>query len=278
MNPIPMPTLIEPQVIAKPQKQPAGMVLIPAGSFQMGSLSGGEFEQPVHEVRLDAFWMDETPVTNEQFAAFVEATGFITDAERAGKAWGYENGKFTDVPSLSWRTYAGETRRNHPVVLVSWNDAVAFAQWAGKRLPTEAEWEKAARGGLAGDVYPWGQSQPDGTQSNFAQKPGTVAPTTAVKSFAPNSFGLYDMVGNVWQWCADWYANDYYQNSPRENPAGPVYGDCRVRRGGSWNVIQAFRLRVANRGAFQPEKCAPNVGFRCALSLAADSNPRAAHV
>lgn len=242
------------------------MVLIPTGGFLMGSEQGGEFERPVHDVFLDAYWMDETLVSNSQFAAFVEETNYQTEAERAGSAWGYDNERFGQVAGLSWQSYAGEGRNDHPVVLVSWNDAVAFARWAGKRLPSEAEWEKAARGGLTGNLFPWGQRTPDGTQSNFAKKPAETPPTTPVGSFAPNAFGLYDMVGNVWQWCADWYANDYYSRSPGINPNGPEHGDCRARRGGSWNVIQPFRLRAANRGAFEPHRSAPNVGFRCVVS------------
>jgi formylglycine-generating enzyme required for sulfatase activity len=242
------------------------MVLIPAGTFLMGSENGGPFERPVHEVFLDDFWMDETPVTNEQFAEFVHDTGYETKAERTGGAWGYRAGEFSHVPNLSWRNYALPGREKHPLVLVSWNDAQAYARWADKRLPSEAEWEKAARGGLVGKLYPWGDEEPNGTQSNFAQTPSEIVPTTPVKQFAPNGYGLHDMVGNVWQWCADWYGEHYYAESPIKNPQGPKTGQHRVRRGGSWNVIQAFRLRAANRGAMEAQSFVPNVGFRCAKS------------
>jgi formylglycine-generating enzyme len=245
---------------------PHGMVLIPAGTFMMGSIGWGEFEIPVHEVYLDDFWMDETPVTNRDFARFVSETGYRTDAERAGAAWGYGSGAFSEVRRLSWHTYATPDREDHPVVLVSWNDSLAYCRWTEKRLPTEAEWEKAARGPLREKLYPWGDTYPDGTQANFAGKPSEVPPTTRVKQFPPNGFGLYDTVGNVWQWCADWYADDYYRVSPRENPPGPASGSNRVRRGGSWNVIQPFRLRCANRGAMPPSAVAPNIGFRCVRS------------
>jgi formylglycine-generating enzyme required for sulfatase activity len=245
---------------------PVGMVLIPAGSFLMGSEDGGEFERPVHEVYLDDFWMDETPVTNQQFAEFVQATGYETEAERAGGAWGYRDGHFSLIPNLSWKNYALPEREEHPVVLVSWNDAQAYVKWVGQRLPTEAEWEKAARGGLVGKLYPWGDEKPDGTQSNFAKSPSEIPPTTPVKQFSPNGYGLYDMVGNVWQWCADWYGENYYRESPLKNPKGPEGGLHCVRRGGSWNVIQPFRLRTANRGAMDPYSFVPNVGFRCAKS------------
>ena len=240
-----------------------GMVIIPAGTFLMGSEGWGEFEKPIHEVYLDDFWMDETPVTNRQFAEFVRKTGYQTEAERVGAAWGYRDGQYSLIPGLCWRSYALPDREEHPVVLVSWNDALAYANWAGKRLPTEAEWEKAARGGLVGTLYPWGDQSPDGTQSNFAKTPSEIPPTTPVKNFPPNGYGLYDMVGNVWQWCADWYGQNYYAESPNKNPQGPKAGLHRVRRGGSWNVIQAFRLRCANRGAMEPSAATPNIGFRC---------------
>ncbi len=246
-----------------PSTATTGMVLIPAGSFLMGSEGWGEFESPVHEVYLDNFWMDETPVTNAQFAQFASETGYETEAEPGQGAWGYHDGGYAFQLGLSWRSYALPERRDHPVVLVSWNDACAYAQWAGKRLPTEAEWEKAASGS-ARQLFPWGDQPPNGVQSNFARPPAQLPPTTRVKQFPANGYGLYDLVGNVWQWCADWYSSGYYADSPRTNPPGPPIGGTRVRRGGSWNVIQAFRLRCANRGAMPPSACTPNVGFRCA--------------
>jgi formylglycine-generating enzyme required for sulfatase activity len=242
------------------------MVLIPAGTFQMGSADGGEFESPVHDVYVDDFWMDEAPVTNRQFTRFVRETGHRTTAESEGGAWGYRDGEFGVIAGLSWRTYATPDRELHPAVLVSWHDSAAYCDWAKKRLPTEAEWEKAARGGLDGRLYPWGEDTPNGNQSNFARNPSEVPPTTAVTQFDPNTYGLFDMVGNVWQWCADWYAGTYYGMAPLGNPAGPAEGSTKVRRGGSWNVIQPFRLRCANRGAAPPDKCAPNMGFRCVCS------------
>lgn len=124
---------------------------------------------------------------------------------------------------------------------------------------------------MNGGTYPWGAHEPDGTQSVFAQPPSDLPPTFPVKSFPANGYGLYEMAGNVWQWCADWYADDYYATSSRQNPQGPATGICRVRRGASWNVIQSFRLRCANRGAMEPAKATPNLGFRCAGSHAASS-------
>lgn len=244
-----------------------GMVLIPGGPFIMGSVKGSDSERPVHEVVLDEFWMDSTPVTNSEFARFAELTGYRTSAEIRGKAWGLTDGRYTDLPGLCWRTYATPDRENHPVVFVSWEDASSYARWAGKRLPTEAEWEKAARGGLLNANYPWGDADPDGSQCNFAKAPLKTPPTTSVMEFPPNGYGLYDMVGNVWQWCIDYFAEDYYLLSPNVNPSGPQRGLHRVRRGGSWNVIQPFRLRCANRGAMDPFSAVPNLGFRCVAPI-----------
>lgn len=239
------------------------MTRIPAGKFPMGSDDGGGFERPVHEVWLDEFLIDTTLVTNAQFAQFVAASGYVSTAERRGKAWGLRDGKYHDIEGLCWRSYAGADRQQHPVVLVSWHDAMAYAAWLGKRLPTEAEWEKAARGRTQ-TMYPWG-SEADVANAPFGREALHVPATAAVGSYAPNEYGLYDMVGNVWQWCADWYAADYYQRSPTRNPRGAEVGELRVRRGAAWNIIQTFRLRCANRGAVSPETTVPNLGFRCAL-------------
>jgi formylglycine-generating enzyme required for sulfatase activity len=240
------------------------MRIVPGGSFQMGSVSGGESERPVHEVFLDTFEMDVAPVTNHQFNIFANETHYQTMAQRNGGAWGFDGMEFRAIAGLSWLDYATPDRMLHPVVLVSWDDARAYAKWARKRLPTEAEWEKAARGGSMDCVYPWGQAEPDGTQCNFARQPGKVPPTSEVGKFSPNSYGFYDMVGNVWQWCNDWYSELSYVNSSPKNPTGPKNGSLRVRRGGAWNVIQAFRLRCSNRGAIDPNMAVPNLGFRCA--------------
>lgn len=244
------------------------MRLISEGSFLMGSNHGGQFESPVHKVYIDAFLMDITPVTNAQFRRFVDDTGYRTQVEQVGYSWGYKSGEFCIIDGLSWRSFSTLERDEHPVVLVSWEDANTFASWSGKRLPTEAEWEYAARGSHSGKLYPWGDQEPDGSQCNFANKPNEIPPTREVTNFEPNSFGLFDMVGNVWQWCSDWYSDDFYSKSDSmKNPLGPVSGEFRVRRGGSWNVIQPFRLRCANRGAVKPDMAVPNMGFRCALSI-----------
>ena len=249
----------------KPQRcSSSEMVLIPAGEFSMGSMSGAEFERPVTTVDTGAFYLDQSPVTNAQFRRFVEASGHVTGAETAEEAWGFDGENYRMISGLNWRNYDCEGRVQHPVVLVNWFDASAFANWIGKRLPTEAEWEKAAQGGIAND-YPWGNVLPDGTQSIFAAQPAKLPPTRPVGCYAPNAYGVFDMVGHVWQWCSDWFNEETYTISPHKNPCGPSSGSYKVRRGGAWNVIQAFRLRSANRGAMDPAASAPNIGFRCAL-------------
>lgn len=235
-----------------------GMVYIPAGPSKIGSDNGSEAEAPQRIIELGAFWIDATPVTNAQFEEFVRETGFETEAERRGSARGWEGNSFREVRGLNWRSYASSQRALHPVVLVSWDDAKAFASWKGCRLPSEFEWEVAAAGGLEGRPYPWGITAPDGTQCNWNRAPADLPPTTPVNAFPPNQAGIFDMVGNVWQWCEN---EIVVKSADIEQPA-------RARRGGAWNVIQDFRLRCANRGALSPEMLAPNVGFRCATSSA----------
>jgi eukaryotic-like serine/threonine-protein kinase len=242
---------------AEPGSQTApsdkGMVLIQGGWLRMGSLEGYEFEQPVHEVLVDSFYMDEMEVTNEQFRRFVEETGYISDAENSGNK------------KNNWKTFASPDRNNHPVVLVSWNDANAYAKWAGKRLPTEAEWEYAARGGLVGMRYPWGDEPPP-RRANFDRgRRVQTPPTEPVKSYEPNGYGLYDMAGNVSEWCQDWYDPDYYRNSPERNPGGPSTGESRVIRGGSW-YTDFNQLRTAGRISEFPGGYEYDRGFRCAKS------------
>ena len=221
----------------------AEMVLIPAGEFLMGSPEGGgdDDEHPQHTVFVDAFYMDKYEVTNAQYKQFMDATG-----HRAPGYWGDEKYNQPD----------------RPVVGVSWHDAKAYCQWAGKRLPTEAEWEKAARGGLVGKKYPGGDTlfHNDANYSGTGGK-DTWSETAPVGSFAPNGYGLYDMAGNVWEWCADWFGSGYYANSPAQNPVGPDSGSFRVLRGGSWLSV-AYGLRAANRGDFDPSNSYYGSGFR----------------
>jgi sulfatase modifying factor 1 len=252
----------------------AEMVFVPSQSFDMGSDHGAPAEGPVHRVTLDAFWVDVQLVTNARYARFVDATGYRTHAEREGCAWGFLNGRFDMVSGLSWRHYASTSRAEHPVVLVTWNDAIAYCEWADVRLLTEAEWEYCARGGRRGQEFPWGSDVPDGSQSNFARPPSELPPTLPVGEKGCNTLGIADLVGNVWQWCSDWFDEGYYHSSLPINPAGPISGRLKVRRGGSWNVIQGFRLRCSNRGAMDPGKAAPNVGFRTAISATKLAKPQ----
>ena len=266
----------------------AEMVLIPAGDFQMGSDDSAEHnEKPVHTVYVDAFYMDKYEVTNAQFKTFVDANPQWQKDNIPDK---YHNGNYlkqwngNDYPS---------GHGNYPVVFVNWYSAMAYAQWAGKRLPTEAEWEKAARGGLDGKTYPWGNSAPDGTQCNFED--GTLANlnidgrivtddnvndghafTAPVGSYPANGYGLHNMAGNVHEWCLDEWDAAFYRRSPHRNPvAGGWVGDDfakvqtyngRVSRGGSWGDT-AWLLRVAYRGRSLATISDSTNGFRCARDV-----------
>ncbi len=260
---------------------PENMVLIKGGTFQMGANDGMPFEAPVHEVAVKPFWIDTREVTVAEFAKFVAATNYKTDAENFGWSgvFNLETGEWERVDGANWRFPDGgkpAANPNEPVVQVSWRDAAAYAKWANKRLPSEAEWEFAARGGLTGKKYAWGDElRPQGKpaanwwQGVFPDK-NTVEDgflrRAPVGSFAPNGFGLYDTSGNVWEWCADWYSDDFYKNSPRENPAGAASGAERVIRGGSWMCAENFctNYRVAARSHATPDSGLNNLGFRCA--------------
>lgn len=235
------------------EKDGSPLVLIPAGEFLMGSESGYPAERPVHRVSMDAFYLGVHPVTNEQYARFVAETNwrvpYLDDRRMQRENWHPET-----------RTYPPE-RGQHPVVLVSWRDAHAYCTWAGGRLPTEAEWEKAARGGLAGKLYPWGDVI-DPTLANYDNQGGT----TPVCSYPANGYELYDMVGNVWEWTADWYDPHYYAHSPLANPQGPETGATKVLRGGAWLLFAEF-CRVAYRFRNNPDFRFNLIGFRLARSL-----------
>ena len=186
------------------------MELIPAGEFRMGS-NERDNEKPVHSVYVDAFYMDKYEVTNAEYAEFLNAKGKHTDAGQTWLAVGHQNARIEYV-NRAYRSKAGY--ENHPVVMVSWYGAMAYAEWVGKRLPTEAEWEKAARGGLSGLKYPWGAGI-DSTNANYNLH---VNDTTVVGKYAANGYGLYDMSGNVWEWCLDEYNSGFYAVSPSQNP------------------------------------------------------------
>jgi formylglycine-generating enzyme required for sulfatase activity len=245
-------------------------------------------ETPLHRVRLTPFRMDAATVTNAEFAPFVDATGHVTDAERFGSSAVFhllvddhadvagavaETPWWLNVRDASWRSPEGggssvQDRGDHPVVHVSWNDAAAYAAWSGKRLPTEAEWEYAARGGLEGRRFPWGD-EPDECnifRGGFPNDPAALVGTQAAHTGAPNAFGLHHTVGNVWEWCADWFSPTYYSESPRDDPGGPSSGSERVMRGGSYLCHDSYcrRYRVAARTGNTPDSSSGNVGFRCA--------------
>jgi formylglycine-generating enzyme required for sulfatase activity len=234
------------------------MVLIPAGEFTMGSPEGkgsGD-EHPQHRVMLPAFWMDKTEVTNEQYGRFLEWVNRMGDH---GKCFRREPANKDHTPKL-W-TDAKWNGPKQPVVGVDWYDAYAYAAWAGKRLPTEAEWEKAARG-TDGWEYPWGDDW--GRNKCNSQENGRSA-TVDVGSYpeGKSPYGCLDMAGNVFEWCSGWYADGYYQSSLRENPTGPASGHCRSLRGGSWRTYPDY-CRSASRYDRCPGDRSELYGFRCA--------------
>ena len=260
------------------------MVYVPVGEFAMGSSKGegNDDEHPQHTVYVSAFWIDQTEVANEQFARFVDAAGYSTDAERDGWGWDRIGSDWQQIEGTDWHHPDGpETnivdRMNHPVVQVSWNDAHAYCQWAGKRLPTEAEWEKAARG-TDGRAYPWGDAF-DGSKLNFcdancefdhkdSSADDGYRRTAPVGSYPAGAspYGAQDMTGNVWEWCQDWYGSGYYASSPQRDPQGPDSGSGRVLRSGSWDNGE-WDVRAADRHANDPNDRHSSVGFRC-VSLA----------
>ncbi|MBI1294267.1 SUMF1/EgtB/PvdO family nonheme iron enzyme [bacterium] len=220
---------------------------MPAGAFVRGSdinYTAVGNETPQRQIYLSTYQIARMPVTNAQYNVFVDATGHRTPEHWHGK----------EIPS---------GKANHPVVNVSWHDAMAFCTWAGVRLPSEAEWEKAARG-TDGHIYPWGNQSPDVKRCNFNRN---VCDTTAVGSYPAgvSPYGVMDMAGNVWEWVHDWYQSDYYSVSPDSNPQGPATGICRVMRGGSWFNLDYY-VRSANRDYNHPGSWHYDLGFRCVRS------------
>jgi formylglycine-generating enzyme required for sulfatase activity len=249
------------QNAAENQTPCSGMVLIPAGEFIMGSIgpAANRDERPAHTVYVSAFHIDCCEVTNAQYRKFLLATGHTPPRVEAAWAKPY-NWTGNDYPPGT---------ANNPVVLVSWHDAAAYAAWAGKRLPTEAEWEKAARSGMIGKAFPYGDTI-EADQANFFISYLRSRKLRPVGSFEPNPYGLYDIAGNVWEWCRDWYSPAYYRSSPLTDPAGPVHADYKVFRGGSWENDMKF-LRCAQRGKNSPDYKNPTIGFRCVRP--ADQSP-----
>jgi formylglycine-generating enzyme required for sulfatase activity len=283
------------------------MVAVPAGPFRMGSDATDGFpsdgEGPVREVSLSAFRIDARAVSNAQFARFVNDTDYVTEAERFGWSFVFERfvrgparasvipARVPDAPwwlgvrGAAWRHPEGPgsdvaARGHHPVVHVSWADAAAYAAWAGKRLPAEAEWEKAARGGLVGARLPWGDvlhprgevraNTWRGTFPTRHDDGARFAGTVPVGAFRPNGLGLFNVSGNVWEWCADWFSPGWHRAaSPatRVDPQGPSRGAERVMRGGSYLCHASYcnRYRVAARTSNTPDSSSGHLGFRCAL-------------
>ena len=315
-----------------PGPPPAGMVWIPGGEFSMGAndppdmnpvgMNATRDARPIHRVYVDGFFMDETDVTNVEFARFVKATGYVTIAERKPRPEDYPGARpellvagsmvfapprdpvpldnhsqwWAYVPGANWRHPLGpgsdiKGKDNDPVVQVAYEDAQVYAKWAGKRLPTEAEWEFAARGGMSGKPFVWGDSfRPDGKwmanthQGHFPDHDtgeDGYAGIAPVAKYPPNPYGLYDMAGNVWQWTSDWYRPDYYQQLAAEggvarNPHGPdssydpsERGDQRkVHRGGSFLCTDQYcsRYIVGTRGKGEVSTGTNHLGFRCVMT------------
>jgi formylglycine-generating enzyme required for sulfatase activity len=319
--------------IPPPDKTQAGMVWIPGGEFSMGAQDAPDMNdvgmqatrdsRPIHRVYVDAFWMDKTDVTNEQFAKFVRVTGYVTVAERRPRAEDFPGAPpgnlvpgavvfsppdhpvplnnhyqwWSYVAGANWKHPEGpksnlKGRDKYPVVDIAYEDAEAYAKWASKRLPTEAEWEFAARGGLSGKPFVWGDKfrPKDQWMANTFQGRFPVSDTgedghvgiTAVAQYPPNGYGLYDMAGNVWQWTSDWYRPDYYQQlaslgGVARNPQGPSASfdpgepgePKRVMRGGSFLCTDQYcsRYMVGTRGKGEVSTGTSHLGFRCVISL-----------
>ncbi|WP_245817983.1 formylglycine-generating enzyme family protein [Granulicella rosea] len=282
------------------------MIALPGGEFLMGTdyeeAFAADGERPVRRVRLKPFAIDIYPVTNADFAAFVQATGYKTEAEVYGWSFVFWNhipkkkraALVTDtvagaewwcqVPGALWSAPEGpgsdvRKRSDHPVVHVAWNDALAYCDWSGNRLPTESEWEYAARGGLVQKLYPWGdQLRPGGLhrcniwQGKFPQEDTAedgYAGTSPVTAYPPNDFGIYSITGNAWEWCADWFGIPDPAEEIAEDPQGALTGKARVMKGGSFLCHKSYcnRYRVAARSSNTPDSSTSNLGFRCARSL-----------
>jgi formylglycine-generating enzyme required for sulfatase activity len=237
------------------------MIIIPEGAFQRGSNQGGRDEAPRHQIHLSAFAMDLHPVTNEQFVRFLEAMG----GEKDGNNNDMIRLRESRIKRSGGKLNIESGYARHPVVGVTWYGASAYAKWVGKRLPTEAEWEIAACGGAEDALYPTGKNI-ERTQANFFS-----SDTTAVMSYPPNCYGLYDMAGNVYEWCNDWYDYHYYDLSVQEpdNPKGPLQGVYRILRGGCWKSLKED-MRCSHRHRNNPGTMNGTYGFRCAADVSAN--------
>jgi formylglycine-generating enzyme len=299
-------------VLAEPARAPAagadheGMVLLPEGEFLMGSTDRlaypADGEGPVRGVRVGPFWIDACTVTNDDFARFVDGSGYVTEAERFGWSFVFAGLLRDDFPPTRavasapwWRQVEGadwghpegphsdlEGRGNHPVLHVSWNDAQAYANGVRKRLPSEAEWEYAARGGVEGQPFPWGDELEPGGEHRMNVWQGTFPRentradgyygTCPAAAFPSNGFGLHNTTGNVWEWCGDWFSHDFHTRDRRKNPQGPRAGTHKTTRGGSYLCHASYcrRYRVSARNALTPDSSTGNIGFRCVAAAKGD--------
>ncbi len=252
---------------------PPNLARIPAGDFLMGAADADDDERPVHRVFVGEFFIDRFPITHDEYARFIRATGYPAPAVRSLPlvASGGRHSVFRDLaaPYVWENDQPPPGHGSHPVVLVRYDEALAYCQWLSTeinrvvRLPTEAEWEKAARGGIEGQRYPWGDDL-DASCCNFLTDPAVKRQrgTRPTGTYPPNAYGLYDMCGNVWEWVADWYGAEYYGFGDMRNPRGPDTGNMRVVRGGSWVNEDVSMLRCAYRHKVPPDTYAYSVGFR----------------
>lgn len=279
-----------------------GMLRLDGGPFLMGTDTNEGFpadgEGPVRKVLVDPFYIDTYPVTNQAFAEFVRATGYRTDAEKYNWSFVFQGHIPADeykrlvedtvytahwwckIRGADWSHPTGPDsniagKLDHPVVHVSWNDAIAYANWAGKRLPTETEWEYAARGGLEQKLFPWGDElTPNGQhlcnvwQGDFPDLDTAedgYAGTSPANAFPPNGYGIYSITGNAWEWCNDWFHPSHHTIATRLNPVGPATGDAKVIKGGSYLCHKSYcnRYRVAARSSNTPASSTGNMSFRC---------------
>lgn len=266
---------------AQPGRDGAQMVLIPAGAFRMGTSEADiarllqlcprcapdhfKDETPARRIHLDAFHIDKYPVTVRLFALFADKARYRTLAERAGWGWVLEAEKWRQSSGASWRLPNGQSAApgDHPVTQVAWEDADGYCRWAGKRLPTEAEWEKAARG-ADGLLYPWGDSWQGERLIHKENSRGSTHPVRRSYLAHDSPYLASDLAGHVWEWVADWYSKDAYRRGAARNPRGPYTGTERVKRGGAYNVATPLAFRTAFRDYHNPAIRNNISGFRCA--------------
>jgi serine/threonine protein kinase/formylglycine-generating enzyme required for sulfatase activity len=251
-------------VLAKSPNDGAALVQVPAGTFTMGTDDDPQAwprEKPAHDVYLDEYWMDQTEVTVGMFNLFVQQTGSSTNAEQNGYGYIYD-GKWVEVPGANWQDPFGAGEEANPMLpatQVSWFDAQSYCNWAGRRLPTEAEWEKAARG-TDTRRYPWGNENPNANLLKFESTDGATGVGSYPMGASP--YGIFDLAGNVYEWVSDWYQEDYFKVSPNTNPQGPASGQYRVMKGGGWNS-NAKQVRITGKDVGEPQSYNSLLGFRC---------------